>query len=141
MELQLDGITMKKLALEWIPPEDVKKVRAVGTLQVKFIKEQQDTKKFCLLVNLKQECRALEGNLEGYQVDVLVNCQFTSAIHVDSEETGKAAIRTALPIIYGTLRGMLASVTGCFEVGLLLPTTDVNALVNDAPEFVAGKED
>jgi hypothetical protein len=127
--LQLKDFFLRRLRVDWHEPEGNAKVMVESFLDYDVARHRRDKKRFRLDLRVRI-APSPKGLKAGYEIDSEIAGVFSFPDGVSEEEKQWLVRFNGCFILYGILRGEIASFTGSFPGGkFLLPTVDMEEVV------------
>ena len=132
--LQLDKFTVLRLLIDWRPPTvpvvDVDHLKCDFSYDVATHK--QEPRRYRMILDFKMEEVGKQQAGTGYVIEARLEGQFTFDESFEETKRQIAVRISGLNMLYGSLRGVLAGITGTFPGGTItLPSIKPQSVVED----------
>jgi preprotein translocase subunit SecB len=127
--LQLEDFSLSRLHVDWHEPEGDAKVMVESFLDYDVARHRRDKKRFRVDLRVRI-APPVKGPKVGYEIDSEIVAIFSFPEGVAEDQMQRLVRFNGCFILYGILRGEIASFTGSFPGGkFLLPTVDMEEVV------------
>ena len=134
----LDDFYFTELSVKWVEPESTATVDGLSSgFDYDVFRAREDDKRYMLRMRCSFQEKADNGRSVGFDVKVGLDGLLSFSDDVSEEDREKIVRYNGVALLYGVLRGQIASMTGSFPNGKLnLPTIMPQDIVN----MVEGKK-